>query len=146
MRQNTVLCAVWGLGVYYTAVDCINSRNEHISSGGALSYNEKRQEQIINGNEISQVATQKLFTRAAAVQKCKRATLSGSGTYSAVDHAWHLLTLLQNQELSPLQWSSLALLSLCVQNCLPKKLNLQLIFATKRGQWYLVRNTPYLFF
>lgn len=44
--------AVRGLGVYYTAVDCINSRVEHISSGGALGYNEKRQEQIINGNEI----------------------------------------------------------------------------------------------
>lgn len=138
--------AVRGLGVYYTAVDCINSRVEHISSGGALGYNEKRQEQIINGNEIGRVATQKLFTRAAAVQKCKRATLSGSGTYSAVDHTWHLLTLLQNQGLSPLQRSSLALLSLYVQNCHPQKLNLQLILATKKGQWYLVRNTPYLFF
>ena len=141
-----VSCALWGPSVYFTAVDCINSRVKHISSGGALSYNEKRQEQIINGDEISQVATQKLFTRAAADQKCKRATLPGSGTYSAVDHARHLLTLLQNQEPSPLQWSSLALLPLYVQKSLPKKLNLQLIFATKRGQWCLVKNTPYLFF
>lgn len=138
--------AVRGLGAYYTAVDCINSRAEHISRGGALGYNEKRQEQIINGNEIGRVATQKLFSRAAAVQKCKRATLSGSGTYSAVDHTWHLLPLLQNHGLSPLQRSSLALLSLYVQNCRPQKLNLQLILATKRGQRYPVRNTPYLLF
>lgn len=39
-----VLRVLWGLDVYHTAVDFINSRAGHISSGSTLSNHEKMQD------------------------------------------------------------------------------------------------------